>query len=213
MTVRSRPVDPFADPFVSVPPMAPRRRHRELGRVPGEIGIWVFIFGDMLIFALFFGVFVYERSRSAALFEQAREHMNLTFGAGNTLLLLTGSMFVVLGLNALRHGASERGARMILMTLLCGAGFVVNKVLEYSNEIQAGHTPSTNSFYMYYFVFTGIHLLHLLIGIVALAIMYLIARKPALVNRDVRNLEAGACYWHLIDLLWIVLFALLYLMR
>ncbi|MGW0197158.1 cytochrome c oxidase subunit 3 [Nonomuraea sp. NPDC003201] len=181
--------------------------------MPGEIGIWVFIFGDLLIFALFFGVFVYERSRSAGLFEQAREHMNLTFGAGNTLLLLTGSLFVALGLNSLRHGASGPGSRMILVTLLCGSGFVVNKYLEYSNEIEAGHTPSTNGFYMYYFVFTGIHLLHLLLGMVALVIMYLIARKPALGSRDLRNLEAGACYWHLIDLLWIVLFALLYLMR
>ncbi|MEW1843592.1 cytochrome c oxidase subunit 3, partial [Nonomuraea angiospora] len=192
---------------------APSRRLREPGHVPGEIGIWVFIFGDLLIFALFFGVFVYERSRNAGLFEQAREHMNLTFGAGNTFLLLTGSMFVALSLNSLRQGASVRGSRMILVTLLCGIGFVVNKALEYSSEIQAGHTPSTNSFYMYYFVFTGIHLLHLLLGMVALVIMYLIARKPSLTGRDLRNLEAGASYWHLIDLLWIVLFALLYLMR
>ncbi|MBB5783317.1 cytochrome c oxidase subunit 3 [Nonomuraea jabiensis] len=66
---------------------------------------------------------------------------------------------------------------------------------------------------MYYFVFTGIHLLHLLLGMAALVIMYLIARKPSPGRRDLRNLEAGACYWHLIDLLWIVLFALLYLMR
>ncbi|MEV6041425.1 cytochrome c oxidase subunit 3 [Nonomuraea sp. NPDC052116] len=209
MTMNAWPADPFA----STPPKAPERRLREPGHVPGEIGIWVFIFGDLLIFALFFGVFVYERSRSAGLFEQAREHMNLTFGAGNTLLLLTGSLFVALGLNSLRHGASGPGSRMILVTLLCGFGFVVNKYLEYSNEIEAGHTPSTNGFFMYYFVFTGIHLLHLLLGMVALVIMYLIARKPALGSRDLRNLEAGACYWHLIDLLWIVLFALLYLMR
>ncbi|MEU4227837.1 cytochrome c oxidase subunit 3 [Nonomuraea sp. NPDC026600] len=202
-----------ADPFAAKPPTAPGRRLRGPGHVPGEIGIWVFIFGDMLIFAVFFGVFVYERSRAAELFEQAREHMNLAFGAGNTLLLLTGSMFVALSLNASRHGASVRGSRMILVTLLCGAGFVVNKFLEYSSAIEAGHTPSTNSFYMYYFVLTGIHLLHLLLGMVALAIMYRIAGKPVLSRRDLRHLEAGACYWHLIDLLWIVLFALLYLMR
>ncbi|WP_433518223.1 cytochrome c oxidase subunit 3 [Nonomuraea sp. CA-143628] len=202
-----------ADPFAAKLPGAPGGRLRKPGRVPGEIGIWVFIFGDLLIFALFFGVFVYERSRSAELFEQARESMSLTFGAANTLLLLTGSMFVVRGVTSLRHGASRSGSRMILVTLLCGAAFVVDKCLEYSSAIEAGHTPSANSFYMYYFVFTGIHLLHLLIGMVALVMMYRISGKPVLEDGDLRNLEAGACYWHLIDLLWIVLFALLYLMR
>ncbi|WP_250282549.1 MULTISPECIES: cytochrome c oxidase subunit 3 family protein [unclassified Frankia] len=206
-------MDPFVDPFASRTARAPQWRPRGGGRVPGEIGIWVFIFGDMLVFGLFFGVFVHERSRSTELFEQAHETMNLTFGAVNTLLLLTGSMFVVLGLSALRGGASRPGSRMILVTLLCGAGFVLNKYLEYSDKIDAGHTPSANSFYMYYFVFTGIHLLHLLIGMIGLVIMYRIARKPVLEARDIRNLEAGACYWHLVDLLWIVLFALLYLMR
>ncbi len=205
--------DPFADPFASHTARAPQSRPRGEGRVPGEIGIWVFIFGDMILFGLFFGVFVYERSQSVELFEQAHETMNLTFGAVNTLLLLTGSMFVVLSLNTLRRGVSRLGSRMILVTLLCSAGFVFNKYLEYSSKIEAGHTPSTNSFYMYYFVFTGIHLLHLLIGMAGLVIMYRIARKPTLEAKDMRNLEAGACYWHLIDLLWIVLFALLYLMR
>jgi nitric oxide reductase NorE protein len=183
------------------------------GHVPGEVGIWVFICGDLLVFSMFFGIFVHERSQSSGVFEQSRETLSLTFGAVNTLLLLTASLFVVLGVNAARRQAPRLAPRMFALAALCGCGFVLNKVLEYSSKIQAGHTPDANDFYMYFFVFTGVHLLHLLLGLVALAIMVRIARKPVLGHHDIRNLEAGASYWHLVDLLWIVLFAVLYLMR
>jgi nitric oxide reductase NorE protein len=207
--------DPFADPFARQASGASReRRPRGDGRhIPGEIGIWVFVLGDMLIFGLFFIVFLYERARHVALFEQAHGHMLLAFGAVNTLVLLTGSLFVVLGVGAIRRGDARYGQRMILLTLLCGAAFVVSKYLEYSGKLAAGETSSANVFYMYYFVFTGIHLVHLLLGVGFLAIMYRVAKKPVLGVRDVAHIEVGACFWHLIDLLWIVLFALLYLVR
>jgi nitric oxide reductase NorE protein len=204
--------DPFADPFAGQASRARReRRPRSSGHIPGEIGIWVFVLGDMLIFGLFFVVYLHARNRDIALFEQAHATMSLTFGAVNTLLLLTGSLFVVLGVDALRRGLP--GKRMILLTLLCGAAFVVSKYLEYTGKVVGGQVPSANVFYMYYFVFTGIHLVHLLLGMAFLAVMYRIARKPVLAGRDIAHLEAGACFWHLVDLLWIVLFALLYLMR
>jgi nitric oxide reductase NorE protein len=213
--VTTQHADAFADPFreplhrsTSRPPQ-PRSR----GHVPGEIGIWVFIFGDMVVFSVFFGVFVVERSQSSELFEHSRETLDVTFGAVNTLLLLTGSLFVAQGVSAVRRRLVPQGGRLIALALLCGCGFVFNKALEYGAKLGAGHGPDANDFYMYFFMFTGIHLVHLLLGLVALAVMWKITRKPALDARDVRNLEAGASYWHLIDLLWIVLFALLYLMR
>ncbi|MFJ9588952.1 cytochrome c oxidase subunit 3 [Streptomyces acidicola] len=208
-----RSADLFVDPFSALPRGAPVERPPGRFKVPGEAGIWVFIFGDLLLFSLFFGVLVHERSRDADLYELGRSGLNLSFGAVNTLLLLTGSLFVVRGLEALRQGDSKRGARMILATLACGLCFVVDKCVEYATEVGAGHTPSSNSFYMYYYVFTGIHLLHLLLGMVALVIMYRLARAPRTTAGSLRLLEAGACYWHLVDVLWIVLFALLYLMR
>lgn len=206
--------DLFADPFAGQASGARReRRPRSGGHIPGEIGIWVFVLGDMLIFGLFFVVYLHARNRDIALFERAHATMSLTFGAVNTLLLLTGSLFAVLGVGALRRGFSRQGRRMTLLTLLCGAAFVVSKYLEYSGKVAAGQVPSANVFYMYYFIFTGIHLVHLLLGMAFLAVMHRIARKPVLTGRDIAHLEAGACFWHLVDLLWIVLFALLYLMR
>jgi len=203
--------DPFGDPFPAQSVGAPQRRSH--GHIPGEVGIWVFIFGDMLAFSLFFSVFVHERAGNAAVFQHGRETLNLTFGAVNTLLLLTGSLFVALAMPAIRKGASGRARRLIVLAMGCGAGFVANKALEYSAKLDAGHTPDSSDFYMYFFGLTGIHLLHLLIGMLVLAIMWRICRKPVLDAGDVRYLEAGASYWHLVDLLWIVLFALLYLMR
>jgi nitric oxide reductase NorE protein len=146
-------------------------------------------------------------------FEQSRRSLHLAFGAVNTLLLLTGSLFVIQGVHAARRNAGKLGSRWFLCALLCGLAFVINKVFEYSSEIHAGHTVTTNDFYMYYFVFTGIHVLHLLLGLIGLVLMARISRTAPVKPRDMRNIEAGASYWHLIDLLWIILFPLFYLAR
>jgi len=204
--------DPFRDPVQQTDPRAPMWRPRG-GHIPGEVGIWVFILGDLIVFSVFFGVFISERSHDPALFEHSRQTLSLTFGAVNTLLLLTGSLLVAVGIGAARRQALQTCRRMFALALLCGAGFVVNKVLEYSDKLSAGHGPAANDFFMYFFMFTGIHLFHLLIGLLGLTLMWRICRRPTLTATDLRNLEAGASYWHLIDLLWIVLFALLYLVR
>lgn len=212
-------IDLFTDPFAGSARTAspasasavPKRPSR--GRVPGEVGIWVFIVGDMLVFTLFFTVFSHARSQDPVVFEQSRRTLSLTFGAVNTLLLLTGSMLVVQGLHAVRRQATRVAPWMFFLAGLCGVAFIVDKAFEYSSKIDAGHTASSNNFYMYYFLFTGIHVLHLLLALVAITVMWRIARKPVHTAKDLRNLEAGACYWHLVDLLWIVLFPLFYLMR
>jgi nitric oxide reductase NorE protein len=207
-------VDQFKDPFSrpvgpAVPSALPRRSR---GHLPGEVGVWVFIFGDLVVFTVFFAVFLYERGHDHGVFEASRKTLDLTLGAVNTILLLTGSLFVALGVQAARRQASL-ARRMLVLAMLSGAGFVANKALEYASKIQAGHTPDQNDFYMYFFAFTGIHLVHLLVGLLVLGVMWRIAGKAATSARDIRNLEAGACYWHLVDLLWIVLFGLLYLVR
>jgi len=196
--------DPFADPFKDSPLPSRASKWRPRGHVPGEVGIWIFIFVDMMAFSNFFLVFMNARSNDVAVFEHSREKLNVTFGAVNTLLLLTGSWFVVLGMRAARRHFDRMSSRWFLAAMLCGLGFVFNKVLEYHDKLSHGYDPSTNDFFMYYFVFTGIHLFHLLLGLCVLLFMWKIARKPILAARDLRNLEAGASYWHLVDLLWIV---------
>ena len=188
---------------------APKRRTQ--GHVPGEVGVWVFILGDMVVFAWFFIVYMHQRAQNPEVFNEAHKSLSLIFGGLNTLLLLTGSWFVVLALNFLRQGNQRAGKRLIGAALACGVGFVVNKALEYHEKIVTGHSAEQADFFMYYFVLTGIHLFHLLIGLLVLTIMWRVARKPVLGAKNFRTLEAGASYWHLVDLLWLVLFALFYL--
>jgi nitric oxide reductase NorE protein len=204
----------FRDPFATAPvELAARTPPSPRGHIPGEPGIWVFIFGDLVAFTLFFAVFLDARAGRPGVFDAARGMLDVRIGAVNTLLLLTGSLFVALAARRVRAGSSRTAPRLIAAAILCGSGFVINKALEWGHALAAGRTPAANDFFMYFFAFTGIHLLHLLIGLAVLGVMWRIARRPSLSAAQVRTIEAGACYWHLVDVLWLVLFALLYLVR
>ena len=187
----------------SAPP-APRR-------IPGEQGTWVFLFGDMLVFAVFFATFMVERSKAPVVFDSARKTLHLNIGLVNTLVLLTSSLFVVAAVGALRTGARAIAARALLAAIGCGVTFVVLKVTEYVLLAGDGHGPGDNHFYLYYFILTGLHLLHVLIGIVVLVLLLTQTRRVELSTTRLAVIEGGGCFWHLVDLLWIVLFPLLYL--
>jgi len=179
--------------------------------LPGEIGIWVFILGDMAAFGLFFTVFVHDRGRHPQLFDASRDTLDVSLGAANTVLLLTGSLCVALAMQVVRQGRLRLARRWLLGAIATAVGFVGDKVVEYAELLSRGHGPTRNHFYMYFFMFTAIHLFHLLIGSVVLVAMRQVCRRQALTHADLRLLENGASYWHMVDLLWIVLFALLYL--
>lgn len=191
-------------------PKGPPSRWNE-GHLPGEVGIWMFIVGDMLVFGLFFGVFMVQRGDDLEEFRAGRETLHTAFGAVNTLLLLTGSILVVLAMRAVREGVPDRVRRLILGAMTTGVVFIVNKVIEYVDKFDADLTPSTNDFYTLFFAFTGIHLLHLLLGMAALTYMHTLAKRSHIRSRDVSTMESCASYWHLVDLLWVVLFPLFYL--
>ena len=182
-------------------------------RLPGETGVWMFIIGDVLIFSLLFSVFVYDRSQEVALFVEQQQLLNQTFGLVNTLLLLTSSWFVVLAVHGARTGRLARARGCFVLAILGGIGFVVIKYFEWSEKLAADLTIETNNFFMYYYLMTGIHLMHMLIGIGVLVFLWHSVRDAKFDGQGVGVLESGACYWHLVDILWIALFALLYLMR
>ena len=195
---------------------APGEERLPRGRVPGEAGIWVFIVGDMLIFGLFFIVYMAHRAASPALFARSGATLSGTFGAANTVLLLTGSLCVVQAVHALRRRARRLAPVLLGAAMLCGVAFAVDKVFEYRAELRAGHTPTTNDFYTFYFMLTGLHLVHLCIAVLFLTIALRISLRPVRAVRavrDMRTVEVAASFWHLVDLLWIVLFPLLYLVR
>lgn len=179
--------------------------------MPGEPGIWMFIFGDMLVFSLFFVTFAYYRAEDIALYRASQAQLNQMFGALNTFLMLSSSWFVASAVQQGRLGRAQASSRLFGLGFLCGLSFGVVKFFEYGEKIRIGITPATNDFFMYYYMFTGIHLMHVLIGMGVLAYMAAYARAGVGDEKRIRNLESGASFWHVVDLLWIVLFALLYL--
>jgi nitric oxide reductase NorE protein len=180
-------------------------------RIPGETGTWVFLFGDMLVFGAFFATFMVERAKAPEVFDVSRKTLHLGVGLTNTLVLLTSSLLVVVALGALRSGASKIARSALLAALACGAIFVGLKVFEYHSLVTAGHGVGANHFYLYYFILTGVHLFHVCVGMVVLTVLLAATRPPELSATRLAVVEGGACFWHLVDLLWIVLFPLLYL--
>jgi nitric oxide reductase NorE protein len=181
-------------------------------RMPGEEGVWGLIIGDLFVFSLFFLTTLYYRASEAEVFARSQLTLNLGFGLINTLLLLTSSLLVATGVHRVRSGR-PLPSRFFGAAILCGLGFVAIKVVEYSEKIRAGLSFGTNDFYMLYFAFTGIHLFHVLIGLGVLTYLMKASRRPEAAMSNLMLIESGACFWHLVDLLWIVLFALFYLVR
>jgi len=202
-----RPISSALDTTARGVPL-PDRPPRHL---PGEAGIWLFICGDLLVFSLFFVTFLYYRGQELALFRAARLHLDQGLGALNTLFMLSSSWFVASGVRAVRGGAARMAPYCFALAWACGCGFGVVKFFEYRAKIRAGITLNTNDFYMYYYMFTGIHFMHVLIGMGVLAFLTRYTWRGACDARKIRNIESGASFWHVVDLLWIVLFALLYL--
>lgn len=180
-------------------------------RIPGESGTWVFLFGDMLVFGVFFVTFMVERAKSPELFDVARTSLHIGVGVINTLVLLTSSLCVVVALGAIRAGAKSIAINTVCVAIACGLLFVGLKVFEYVALSTGGHGPGANDFFLYYYILTGLHLFHVCMGIGVLAFLLTQTRRSELSSTRMAAVEGGACFWHLVDLLWIVLFALLYL--
>jgi nitric oxide reductase NorE protein len=180
-------------------------------RIPGEQGTWVFLFGDMLVFGAFFATFMIERAKAPEVFDVARRTLHLGVGLANTLVLLTSSLCVVVALGALRSGARRTARSAVVAAMACGGVFIALKVFEYHSLVTDGHGVGANHFYLYYFILTGVHLFHVCVGMAVLAFLLTQTRQTDLSETRMAVVEGGACFWHLVDLLWIVLFPLLYL--
>lgn len=175
--------------------------------------MWFFIAADITLFAVLFAAFMTYRYGAPELFEQSRQALNPALGTLNTLILLTSSWFVALAVHAARAAERAKVVRLLSAGMLVGAGFAVTKAFEYSAKIKAGLTMVHNDFFMFYWTLTGLHFVHFLIGMVVLGVCLHKARHDAMDARFVLWIESGGCYWHMVDLLWIMIFPMVYLLR
>lgn len=182
-------------------------------QLAGDLAVWLIILAELLAFGILFLSYAFARTFDVALFNASQRTLDLNFGAVNTALLITGSWCVVRAVQAVKREASAMGARWLMAGLACGLGFVVIKLMEFSAKAEAGIDLSTNTFYMFYILLTGFHFFHVLAAMVFLTILLVKTRAGRYGKHNHHALETGAAFWHMVDLLWIVLFPLIYVMR
>ena len=182
--------------------------------VPGQPDMWAFVLFEALVFTAYFIVYATSSSppaRSPDLFLQSQAHLDLRVGVFHTLVLLASSWSVARCVQAAREGSFRAALTNAFLTMLFGFVFLVSKVLEWAAKIEEGFGFTTNEFFSFYYFLTAIHFLHLLIGFVVLGIGVHQLWSPA--RRSQEIVETCATYWHTIDFLWVLIFALLYVMR
>jgi nitric oxide reductase NorE protein len=156
-------------------------------------------------------VYLVSRTQSRELYLQSQADLDLRFGVFNTVVLLLSSWAVARCVQAARDGAYRDALRDAFLTIFFGFAFLVSKVLEWITEIRMGNTFTSNEFFQHYFFLTSIHCVHLLIGFVVLGVVVYQLWSPA--RRSQQLVETCASYWHTVDFLWVLIFALLYVVR
>lgn len=175
-------------------------------RVPGGQGTWVFLLGDMLVFGVFFATFLVERSTAPDLFDASRKTLHVGVGLTNTLVLLVSSLCVVVAIGAIRAGVLSIAALAVAAAMVCGLTFIGLKAFEYTSAVTTGHGAGSNHSYLYYFILTGLHLFHVCVSMLVLTFLLTQTRRTQFGATRMAVIEGGACFWHLVDLLWMVLF-------
>lgn len=186
-----------------------RRDEATSAHLPGDGAMWVMVLGDLVIFGGYFIVYMAHRAMAPESFLAAQQHLDVTIGVINTLVLLTSSLFAARSVYATRSGDHGAAVRLIYAAGLCGVLFIGIKAYEWWVKITAGYTVS-NEFFSFYYVLTGVHMVHVVLGLIVLGVC---VRELRSVRRRTSLIEQGTVYWHMVDLLWIVIFGLLYVMR
>jgi nitric oxide reductase NorE protein len=180
---------------------------------PGDLAIWIFILAELLVFAVFFAAYAFARSGNVALFNTYQDTLDRRAALINTLALITASFFVVRAVAAIREDDSRGCTRWLLAAIGMGLVFVVVKGAEYAHHLGEGIHLGTNTFYMFYLSLTFFHFMHVLLGLVILAAVALKAHRGGYGATEHTGVETGGAYWHMVDLVWLILFPLVYVMR
>lgn len=188
-------------------------RPRSANPLPGDFAIWIFILAELLVFAVFFIAYAVARSRNVELFNEYQLTLNTDIGALNTVFLITASFFVVRAVGAIKQANSRYCGHWLAASLVMGSCFMVLKTMEFADKFSAGISLSTNTFYMFYLSLTFFHYMHVIMGMVILVVVMIKAYQGKYSPENHTGVETGGAYWHMVDLVWIVLFPLVYVIR
>jgi cytochrome c oxidase subunit 3 len=203
----------------SVPSPAPESAHRDYEG--SKLGMWLFLFTEILLFGGLFILYSAYRARYPIEFHKGGQELSAVIGVANTVILLTSSLSMAIAVSARRKEDRRLSVFSLATTIVLGAAFLVNKYIEWSREIHNGLYPNSpvlaqrphgdQIFYGLYYSMTGLHGLHVVAGILLLAIMLVLVIKERITAADFNKLENAGLYWHLVDVIWIFLLPLFYL--
>lgn len=185
--------------------------HKSLTNPPAGVLIWFVIFMETVTFIAGICVFFSHRNENLALFQEMQKTLNLNFAVLNTLFLVTSGYFVALALNFLKNNERVRSRWFLLTGIVFGSGFIIVKLFEYSEKINQGFTTSFNRFYTFYWLLTFFHFMHVVVAAIILIVLYFKLKTAE--EDEIMSLEVGASLWHMCDLIWILLFPTLFLIR
>ena len=175
---------------------------------PGGILMWILIFLELITFGAALIVLVINSKDDPEIFHQSRLTLNASFGAINTVFLLTSGFFMATTVHQFKINNLQKASFYLNLTMLGGLLFLILKALEYYLKIDAGYTIGYNTFYTFYWLLTGFHVIHVIVGLVILLFMQSGINKSKALIEDV---EASAAFWHMCDLIWLLLFPVIYL--
>lgn len=188
-----------------------------------KMGMWLFLFTELLLFGGMFLLYAGYRFMYPDGFKAAALEMNSFIGAVNTIILLTSSLSIALSIAALQKNHKKLCISLMVFTLFCGLAFLVNKYFEWSHEIHNGIYPKGPAlenmsegeilYFGLYYVMTGLHGLHVIVGMIFIGVILAFVIKGKLTSTNYTKLENAGLYWHLVDIIWIFLFPLFYLIH
>jgi cytochrome c oxidase subunit III len=196
-------------------------KHEHRDDIASKMGMWLFIFTELLLFGGLFLVYAVYRHLYSQDFHFAAMQLNVIFGATNTVLLLISSMTIAMSITAIQKGNVKLCLFLIALTVFLALFFLVNKYFEWGHKFEYNIYPGSETvlgfkrgailFFGLYFFMTGLHAFHVIVGMVLLTVIFFRVRSGKVNPGQNVLLENGGLYWHLVDLIWIFLFPLLYL--
>ncbi len=175
---------------------------------PGGILIWILILLELVTFGVSLIVLVLSSKENPEAYELSASHLNATYGAMNTVFLLTSGFFMATSVHQFKNNNIDKSKLFLKLTMLGGTLFLILKSIEYSQKIDLGLVLGYDTFFNFYWLLTGFHVIHIIVGLVILLSMHRSLSKNKAVVEDV---EASAAFWHMCDLIWLLLFPILYL--
>jgi len=190
-------------------PPEPETRHRQaddaFSGLPGNPMMWLLIASELLVFGAALLGFAGARAFAPLAFAEAQAHLDRLTGLINVMVLLTSGLFAALAVQGIRAGQRAVARRHLALAATLGLVFLAFKIAEYRAELDAGFSFESGTFFMLYFLITGFHALHVVLGIIILGIVAF--------HATVENIETGAAFWHMVDLVWLLVFPIVYLIR